>query len=175
MPEPEYDLFYLERQVVLSVVQDLRRSPATVDQRLSRYLSDFEARDTNSPGIVLLGMAALDAKIVRSVATDSAYQRRSAGAASVGPLNWGLQFIRQILAELREIICGPKSKRSKLGANSQAILSAIAAAIVAKFHVTSVTATGLSVLVFLALGRATKSAFCKMTDSEVLAALTRGD
>ena len=175
MPESEYDPFYLDRHFIGSVAEELSKSPAAVDHRLSRYLGEFEASDTNSRAIVLLGMAANDAKLVRSIATDSVIEHRGAGLAKIGPLVWAVQFIRQILAELRKIICGPKSTPSKLGASSQAVIAAIAAAIAQRFHVESVTATGMAVLVLLALGRATKSAFCKMTDSEVLASLARND
>jgi hypothetical protein len=170
MPEPEYDPFYIEPTTILSIVSDLRESANSVDQRLSRYLEDL-SRGTGRDAIAVLGMAARDANVIRVMTTDSVPERRDHLAALIGPLNWATSFIRQIIAELREIICGSKKKPKGLGEKSQAIIAAITVAIASRFHIPPGTATGLAVLVLLALSRATKKAFCKMTDEEVLAAL----
>lgn len=175
MPQLEPEPFYVDRNVLIQIVEQLNNSSAPSDQRLARYLREYDKQDTNRPAVTFLGLAARDANIVRQTTTDSAIERRSAGSSHFAPLNWGRQFIARILSELREIICGPKPKPSKLGPNAQAYIAAIAAAILAKFHVSSVTATGLAVLILLTLSRATKNAFCKMTDAEVLAALSENN
>lgn len=173
MPELEPDPFYIDQNVIVRIAERLKDSELAVDQKLVGYLSRYGTEQiTASNSLFFLGMAAREAHLVREVAMDSAViERRNLGFTLTGPLKWGADFIRQILVELRRIICGPKGKIPDLSHTSQAVISALAAAIVAKFNVSSASASGFAVLVLLTLSRAIKRAFCKMTDEEVLADL----
>jgi len=68
-------------------------------------------------------------------------------------------FILMILSELRAIICGKRKRLGKIGAQSQAFLSAIATLIAQKLGVSNPTAIGIAVLVLITLGKATRSGF----------------
>jgi hypothetical protein len=158
-----FDFTYIDRNLIDQTALALQRSAVPENQKLAQYLEGYDPR--RSP-LVLLGIAANDVKVVRHFTTDSAYERRSQGLqASLGPAKWGIEFIKLILANLRKAICGGTK------AKSDATLAALAAMIVSQFHISISAATGLAVMCLMALGRATKDAFCKMTDSEVLAAL----
>jgi hypothetical protein len=84
---------------------------------------------------------------------------------------WGIGFIAEFLQELRNILCGPKKSHGKLSDKFQAALAFLAAALSKKLGIDNPTALGMALLVLLSLARASKKAFCKMTDKEVLAAL----
>jgi hypothetical protein len=174
MAEPEYDPLYLDREMIVSLAEHLGKSDLKVDRGMSQYLHQFLAQsDIRSP-ILSLGMAAMDAGLVRSVSMDSAIENRSASGSSapkIGPLSWGLNFIKKILSDLRNSICGSNKKPKPLDKKSEASLVLITTAIMHKFHVSSPTATGLAVISVIAISRSTKKAFCEMTDDEVLAAL----
>ena len=115
-------------------------------------------------------MAASSAGLVRSTGMDS-IEHRGVGARRIGPSDWGLMFIKKLLKELRDILCGTGKKPKPVSHKAQATIAAIAAYITLKFQISSPTATGLAVLALLALARAAKKSFCEMTDSEILAAL----
>jgi len=171
MPEREHDQYYLDSNFILTVAAELDKSGATVDQGMSRYLHDFAAQRQTKPPLASLGLAAVQAHLVRPITTDSGFEKRTRAGASFGPSSFGLQFLKKILADLRNIICGSKKKPTELGKNAQAYIAAITAFIVHKFHIESATATGMAVLTMLTVSRATKKAFCEMTDAEFFASL----
>jgi hypothetical protein len=74
-------------------------------------------------------------------------------------ISWGTSFIRSLLKEPREIICGKGKRTKKIGPNSQAILTALAATISRKFGFTDATSLAIAVWVLINLGIATKKAF----------------
>lgn len=89
---------------------------------------------------------------------------------------WGLGFLREILKEIRAIIC---TKKGAAGVNlkdyknyPRGIAAALAAVIVRKIGVEEPMALGLATFALIAVANATKNAFCKMTDDEVLIALS---
>jgi len=87
---------------------------------------------------------------------------------------WGAKFVWQILKELRTIICTKKYGRIDLTAYKnypQGVSVALAGVIMNAIGVKEPTALGLATLVLIALGNATKNAFCKLTDEEVIEAL----
>jgi len=84
---------------------------------------------------------------------------------------WSVDFIGSFLWELRNALCGKKGDRNKLSPSSYAAITAISATIMQRFHVSSATASGLAVLVLLAILKTAKKSFCKMTDKELLKAL----
>lgn len=167
------DSFYLDTNVLIGVRAELSRSSTDIDQYFASYLQAHLDSKTGLPPISFLGIAAQRAEILskRQYTTDAAWDEKRAVQSESMPLKWGRNFIKQILLELRKIICGPKNKSTKLGSESAAVISAIAIMIVTKFHVNSVTANGFAVVILLALAQATRNAFCTMTDEEVLAAL----
>jgi hypothetical protein len=76
-------------------------------------------------------------------------------------------FFLTYLNEFRKIICGSRKSPTKLGKNTQAIISGLAAFITSKLGVSNPTAVGIAVLILLTLAQATKNTFCKMTDTDV--------
>jgi hypothetical protein len=88
---------------------------------------------------------------------------------------WGIGFIAEFLQELRNILCGPKKSHRKLSDKFQAALAFLTAALSKKLGIDNPTALGMALLVLLSLPRASKKAFCKMTDQEVLEALAEGE
>ena len=102
-------------------------------------------------------------------------EKRAIAAAKLRPLRWGKLFIKEILTEIRKVICGPRKEPTKLSTKSQTVIATVAGVIVTKFHIHSTTATALAILALLTLSEATKKAFCKMTDAEVLAALAKNE
>jgi hypothetical protein len=171
MAEREYDQFYLDPNFIRAAAAQLEKSGTVADRGMSRYLRDFAAGQESTTPLVSLGLAAVQTQLIRPMTTDSAIERRGASLSfQLGPAQWGLQFLRKILANLREAICGNKKKPTPLGKNAEAYIAAITAFIMQKFHVPYGTATGLAVLIMLTLSRSAKKAFCEMTDEEVLAA-----
>jgi hypothetical protein len=93
---------------------------------------------------------------------------RNKEAKSIGGVS---SFFLSILNEPRKIICGKGKNPKKFGSGSHAVLSGVAAAIAKKFGISDPAAIGLAVLVLMTLGQATKNAFCKKKDTEVLKTL----
>lgn len=166
MPEFEWDPFFIDPDTVSGIIADLRKSGHGPNERLSRYLREApHARDSEVIG--MLGLAIRDAEIIHPLTHDSVAEQNWYAR----PIKWSVQFIKQLLAELRDIICKPQKKRNELSAETHAVIASIAAVIVQRFHIDAATAAAVAVLILLALARATKRAFCKMTDEEVLNAL----
>ena len=90
----------------------------------------------------------------------------------IGKSHYGVvSFFIILMSELRTVICGKGKNPKKLGTNSQAVLTALAAAITRKIGITDPTAMGIAVLMLITLGAATKKAFCKMSDIDALNAV----
>jgi S1-C subfamily serine protease len=137
MPEREFNQFYIDFNFLLSIADDLEKSGATVDRGMSRYLRDIATHNEDKPPVASLGMAAVQADLVRPVTTDSAIEQRGVTQIKIGPATWGIHFLRKVLGNLREIICGSKKKPSELGPKAQAYIATIATVIIHKFHVSS--------------------------------------
>jgi hypothetical protein len=86
-------------------------------------------------------------------------------------VEWAKGLIREFLSEIREQICGKGKKPSNLGIKSQSLVAGIAVALAHKFGFDGPYASGVAVLILMAIANATKKSFCKMTDEEVLRAL----
>lgn len=90
---------------------------------------------------------------------------------------WGRQFIATSLKEIRAAVCDvAKDNRyadvQKDGAGyAKAVAVSIATGVLAGVGLTGPLALGVGTLVLLTLSRATKNAFCHMTDEAVLASL----
>ncbi len=172
MTEADFDFSHIDPITLQRTVVQLKSTSAPTAERIARYLQSFSAGEKTLPPIIFLGLIARDAKLVREIPLDSAIEKRTLGSKRVaGPLRWGLELIRDILVELRKIICGPRKTPSKLGPISEVSIGAIAAYIAKRFHMESATAHGIALVILLNLGRAAKNAFCKKTDAEILAAL----
>jgi hypothetical protein len=92
-------------------------------------------------------------------------------------VEWGRQFIRTVLAEVRETVCGDKGTyaalRKEYDSYVKAFAVSISSSIMNLLGVSEPMALGLATLVLLILVSATKNAFCKMTDKEVLEAIDK--
>lgn len=171
MPDLEFDPFYLDPDYIKRVVAQLEKTGFKADSSMAQFLRDYTNRTSGHPPLALLGMAAASAGLVRSVGMDSVERR--AARSPIGPADWGRMFIEKLLKELRDIFCGKGKTAKPLGGPAQAAIAAIAAYIMQQFHVSQPSATGLAVLVLLALARAAKKSLCEMTDNEILEALRK--
>jgi hypothetical protein len=96
-----------------------------------------------------------------------------------GVIRWSKRFLLELLAELRDLICGDSSKKSKRrskklpGKESYGyfVATSIAAYIMELLHVSNAVALGLATLILIRIGQSTRNAFCKMTDREILEAM----
>jgi hypothetical protein len=161
---------FADEEMASFAIATLSRSQNQLDQNISRYLNTWRQRADPSirfayalppPRRVLEEtLAELDAEAKRR---DPTILRK--GVVSVS------SFVVLLLDELRTLICGKGKNPTKLGPESQAMLGALAAAIARKLGISDATSVGLAVLVLITLGQATKNAFCKMSNAEVLAKL----
>jgi hypothetical protein len=158
MPQPEPDPFHIGEDTIHDIQTMLFESPRKVDQQIATFLKGYQ-----SVSLAELGMAAVNAGVLQAVETKH--------LAFMTARSWGLEFIKSILRELREIICSPKKDQGKLSAPTQSVLAAIVAFLMHKFGLQSATAYGFALLILSTIGSATKKAFCNMSDHEVLEAL----
>jgi hypothetical protein len=87
---------------------------------------------------------------------------------------WGQKFIWQIMKELRKVICEKGHggiDLSEYKSYPKALSVALAGVVMNAIGVKEPMALGIATLVLIALGNATKNAFCTMTDEEVAVAL----
>jgi len=88
---------------------------------------------------------------------------------------WGRQFVKEFLREIRKTICANNAESSQLKEEYQSYAKAFAVAgsavVLDMLGVAGPMALGITTLLLLTLSRATKNAFCKMTDEEVLRAI----
>jgi hypothetical protein len=156
---------YANLEMIGAVVGELSKSGSSIDQKLRQYLENVSSAPTRSntfDKLALSPVALLEdvvAEIDEEARRAGIIRKRSGGA---------LTFFLILLGELRTIICGKGKTPKKLGSTSQTVLTALAAAIVQKLGISNPTATAVAVLMLIALGRATKNAFCRMSDTEAL-------
>jgi hypothetical protein len=173
MTQPEF--IYIDSTLLAQCIATLSKSDAKADQHLAQYLSTYKLATRHDSTAEVIGTILREANAtgLRSYTTDSAIERAGPRPKSTVRLAiiWGDQFLRSILDELRKLICGKGKNPTKLSDQSQAAIAALAVYIARQFHITNVTANGLVVFFLLKLGQATKNAFCKMTNAQVIAAL----
>jgi hypothetical protein len=169
------DFKYIDRETVQAVARTLSESPHPADQNIARYLNKSLGVKTNELSKSQVPDSAVQQLELSLLQTGvSGPEQRGVGPRHSIPGRLAREFVARMLRELRRILCDPKKDRGKLGSNSQAVLAALAAYVMGTLHLSSyATATGLAALVLIALGRASKKAFCDMTDDEALDALTR--
>jgi len=156
------------------IVNSLSHSSETFDQRLGRELhrslslweEPVPSTEASSP-LQLLSQTVMLANLVEML------ERRDQTVYMLDMFAWGRAFIAKILHDLRGAACGPKGSDGKPGEKSHDTLAALAPLIAQKFDVSSPTAAALAALSLIALGKATKNAFCEMTDEKVLQALSK--
>ena len=158
---------YADPEMVRVALGRLERSGDQLHHDLHMYIEaiDLQARGTHFLLRPRTPVEALDEVFAYIAQKDKARGnfRKWAGGVS--------SFFLIMLRELRTIICGRGKTPRKLGTQSQALLTAVAAAIARKVGLDGPSAIGLAVLMLIALGQATKNTFCQMTDPEVLKAL----
>ena len=87
---------------------------------------------------------------------------------------WGVKFIKEILKEVRLLICNEKARKkagfdlSDYKSYPRAMGISLASVITAKLGVTEPMAIGIATLVLLSIAQAVKNAFCTMTDDQVI-------
>jgi hypothetical protein len=90
-------------------------------------------------------------------------------------LEWGRQFIGQILKEIRAVVCENSKEylkyKKEYRSYSKAFAVAVSSAVLNSLGITGPLALGLATVTLLVLAHATQNAFCKMTDEEVLKAI----
>jgi hypothetical protein len=162
---------YISLSSVKEVGESLGKSEAIDEAKLGIYFLHYEPPEYKErniaegvwspPPIQILGeIVSRATKGIGSTLTAETPSKvvRAAGAA----------FIAELFAQIRTIICGNTKKATPLGEKSQAAISALAAIVAHKLGVADSAATAIAVLVFLSIGRAAKTAFCKITRPEEL-------
>jgi hypothetical protein len=164
---------YIDESTIRSVVEQLSDSPEFVDRHMARYLTkalDVWTGNVRSSELQQTPMEQLGLAVMQSDLSGTETRDLNPRLSSPVRMVAGT-FLAKFLRELRNILCGTKKDRNKLSAHSHGALSALAVAIMQICHVSSVTATGIAVLILVSIGRASKKAFCDMTDEEALEAL----
>jgi hypothetical protein len=167
---PEF--IYLDENVLSHVLSQLREKSTPANDRLARYLQEYDNPYPSIPTLQIIGSVLRDAnaKGLHSFTTDASPDpNRPPTPRSTTFVRWGTQFLNAVLVDIRDAICGKGKNVKPLGPKSQGVIAAIAAAIMHKFGIDAATATGLAVLVLIKLGQILKKRFCQMTDAEVLA------
>jgi hypothetical protein len=89
-----------------------------------------------------------------------------------GAAEWGKGFLKEILRGIRKAICTESAEYSGLKKEyvgyPKAFAVAASSAVLSSLGISSAMALGLATLVLLVLAQATKDAFCRMTDDDVL-------
>lgn len=80
-----------------------------------------------------------------------------------------LRFVRFSMADLQKILC--KGGRNNLSSGTHASIAGIATWLTMHFGIAGVVSTGLATAILIALAKATKGGFCKMTQAEIQKAL----
>ena len=160
---------YADPIMVRIALEQLEKSEDKLDHKLHVYIEalDFQAQGANfltKPPTPIKALDEIFSDIIERDELRGYLRKWSDGVSS---------FFLIVLDELRTIICGKGKTPKKLGTNSQAVLTALAAALAHKLGLDQPTAIGIAVLMLMTLGQATKRAFCKMADLEVLKALGR--
>jgi len=88
---------------------------------------------------------------------------------------WGIRFLYQVMREVRTIVCGRakdrKGSRKVDAGYTKALAVSISTTVLNTLNVHDPATLGLATLILITLSQATKNAFCKMTDAEVLGAI----
>ena len=80
-----------------------------------------------------------------------------------------LRFVSFSMADLQKILC--KGGRNNLSSGTHASIAGIATWLTMHFGIAGVVSTGLATAILIALAKATKGGFCKMTPAEIQKAL----
>jgi hypothetical protein len=148
----------------------LRQSANPVDQQIATYLEAIDALHFISPPppIEALGIAIHNIQKGKTRRAESGHpvhvpRIEAAAEEPYTARTLAIKFLEGMFYELREIICGKGKTPTGLGTKTQAVLTAIAAAIGKRLGVDNPTALGLAVLLllFLSLGNAAKKHFAK--------------
>ncbi len=84
---------------------------------------------------------------------------------------WGVSYIKGLLKDLRDVICGDLKVPAKVGKLPKGIFSPIFAGILAALGVTNPIGLTIGTFIAMLLAWLGKKRFCEMTDEEVLEAL----
>jgi len=80
-----------------------------------------------------------------------------------------LRFVSFSLADLQKILC--KGGRNNLSSGTHASIAGLATWLTMHFGIAGVVSTGLATAILIAIAKATKGGFCRMTPAEIQKAL----
>jgi len=165
-----------EAELVRRIIRSLEESHDELDRILADYLAGAATIYEELPPLVLLGAITKPKQPVhpgdQPPSMHFFFLHSKKDAHTTFPLKaWGAAFISELLVELRLILCGRKKQHGKISNETQAAIAMLATAISQKLGLQAPTSVGLAVLAMLCLVRASKKAFCKVTDKEVIKAL----
>ena len=173
---------YIDHGTILVAVKHLNQTGQQLDRDVAYYLESilggqfsrgpfgdsfgqFPVFNLPQPTIAVLGI------VVESLrGNKKATPQRGSDIGEMLDLarTWGLDFILEILIELRDIICGKGKTPKKLSDTSQSAISALTILVAHKLRISDPTAFGIAVLILLSISRASKNAFCRKTTPEEL-------
>ena len=177
--DDEIITLFLKPKNVAEINATLIRSTDSDERMIGRYIEDsLPANYFSNAGIrttiEIFAAAAPDPEQV----LDAAIRDATKGGESIpsttfnrrfkGLTNWGLALLQEYFTELREKICGKGKKPTPLGANANAALAALGAAICKLLGLSSPLGMGIAVLVVTNAARIGKNALCKMTTPQEL-------
>lgn len=199
MAEAMLEHYGLKRDEVTGYLHELQRQLASssvlIEQGLSRYITLYQYAFVDPDGSVslkatieILGTAVRDpaflahqhpvttgTSVVESYTTMSNRRMTYMTILPDKAYEWGMQFLQQVLREVRLIVCTRSKEYARLrkeaGSYPKAFSVAVSAGVMNALGVTSPMALGIATLVLLAFAQATKNAFCKMTNGDVLRAI----
>jgi hypothetical protein len=112
------------------------------------------------------------------ISPDDFMRRARSGPGNFNFVKWTAEFLRHFLKHVRDTICIDKKRQNVsqiTGVTAIGAASGLAAFCADRLGVPGPYAIALGTCILLVLARATKGAFCKMTDEEILASLMSTD
>lgn len=175
--------------LVAEIATEMRRMPEnllTPQERKYRSLFSMYAFDKDiraysfKDTVEVIGLLSDEALATQHRLDEEALMERNPGASfSIrmpdDAYEYGVEFLRRVAKEVRNSICGARTKTGYAGQRSltkDAMTAGVASGLAA-LGITSSMALGVSVLVLLVLARACHKSFCDMTDDEVVAAVKK--
>jgi hypothetical protein len=170
------DSEFIDHKEIQNIVVDLRESKLYGDQSLGAYLDGYFNASNPSPLLQILRPIDQLGYTAMYLGLKKTPENKEASLVTSRMFRaWSINFIMSFSGKLRNALCGKKTDRNKLNPRSYAAVIAISSSIKQYLQVSSVTASGLAVLILLVILKAEKKSFCDMTDKEMLTALRNAD
>lgn len=166
-PNSDDMIVSLDSRTVLDVARHVysRDLTATV---MGNYLSELAGhpvvggpRRRIPPPVGMLGWA-----VHRIRARETNRKHASFSPYALEAISLGAAFIKELLLELRKLLCGGRKNPEPLEIRTQGVLAGLATAIAHSLGTSNATATGLATLLLLSIAGASKKAFCRTMDPD---------